>query len=65
MNTLKVKVQRKKSTKGGKEYESLYIGVPKPYADLLRIKAGEYLSVTIRDIDVNGKRVRALVYWKE
>jgi len=60
----RVKVQAKITPKAGKIYKTLYIAVPSAYASLLRIKEGDYLEVTVSDIEINGRTIRALIYYK-
>jgi len=60
----KVKVQAKVTPKAGKIYKTLYIAIPSAFASILKIKEGEYLEVTINDVKINGKTIRALIYYK-
>ena len=60
----RVKVQAKKITKANKVYKTLYVTVPSVFSDILRIKEGDYLEVTIADVKIGNKLVRAIVYYK-
>ena len=60
----RVKVQAKKITKANKVYKTLYVTVPSVFSDILRIKEGDYLEVTIADVKIGDKLVRAIVYYK-
>ncbi|NPA98028.1 MAG: AbrB/MazE/SpoVT family DNA-binding domain-containing protein [Crenarchaeota archaeon] len=60
----RVKVQAKIIPKAGKTYKSLYVTLPSAFASVLGIKEGDYLEVTITDINVEGKTVRAIAYYK-
>ena len=60
----RVKVQAKKITKADKVYKTLYVTVPSAFSDILRIKEGDYLEVTIADVKIGDKLVRAIVYYK-
>ena len=54
----------RKSRYKGKEYPTYYVNIPAALAKLLRISENEILNCIIMDIEVNGKKVKALVYFK-
>ena len=55
----------RKSTYKGKEYPTYYVNIPAALAKLLKISENDRLSCTIAEVTINGKKVKALVYWKE
>lgn len=62
--TLKVRVLGRGSIKAGREYISLYVVIPSTIANLLKIEKGDILECTIQDINVNGRKVKAVIYFK-
>ena len=52
-----------KSTKSEK-YVQYFVTVPKEFVEALGLKVGTYLKVEIREIEVNGSKQKALVYYK-
>ena len=61
---LKVRVRAIPSRKGGRTYKTLYIVIPSDVAKLLNIKEGDELNMTITDIEVEGTKRKALIYYK-
>ena len=64
MIKLKAKVWAKKIVRGSKEYKTLYIAIPSPIAEELGIKEGDVLKIIVKRIEVNGKEVNAVIYYK-
>ncbi len=62
--SLKAKVWAKKTTKQGKTYKTLYVLIPSPIAETLNINEGDTLKVTIKQVEINGKTVNAIIYYK-
>lgn len=65
MISLKAKVWAKKMAKRGKVYKTLYVVIPAPIAEGLNIKEGDILRVTVKQVEIDGKKVNAIVYYKE
>jgi len=64
MEMLRVRVRASTSRKGGKEYKTLYVVIPSDVAKLLGIEEGDELNLTITELEINGVKKRALVYYK-
>ncbi len=58
-NFVPIKVGKKGGT-----YKTLYIVIPSDVAKLLNIKEGDELNMTITDIEVEGTKRKALIYYK-
>mgnify|MGYP000094190042 CR=1 FL=1 len=54
-----VKVQRKKAG-----VDVYYITLPKDFAKELSIRVGDYLHTRIIEVEVDGRRVRGIFYYK-
>ena len=63
--SFQVRVIARKSKYKGKEYPTYYVNVPAALAKLLKIGENDFLNCTITEVTINGKRVKALIYWKE
>lgn len=59
-----VKVVARRIRRDGKEYETLYVRIPRSVAKALGIKSGEKLVLAIKNIEINGRQKQALVYYK-
>jgi bifunctional DNA-binding transcriptional regulator/antitoxin component of YhaV-PrlF toxin-antitoxin module len=57
-----VKLQAK-STKSEK-YVQHFVTVPKEFVEALRLRVGDILKVEIREIEINGSKRKAIVYYK-
>ena len=64
MISLKAKVWAKKMVKRDKIYKTLYILIPSPIAEALEIKEGDILRVTVKHVEIDGRKVNAIVYYK-
>lgn len=62
---MRVRVIAKKTKRRNKEYETLYVRIPRTIANALGLKSGSTLRLIIRNVEVNGKQRLALVYFKE
>lgn len=62
--SLKAKVWAKKTTKQGKIYRTLYVVIPSPIAEGLNINEGDILKVTVKQVEINGRKVNAIIYYK-
>ncbi len=62
---MKVKVQHKVTrTVAGRQYASFYVVIPSAYAELLKIRKGDVLECIFQEVEVNGRRVKAVIYFK-
>ena len=52
-----------KSTKDEK-YIQYFVTVPKEFVEALNLKPGDILKTEIREIDVNGSKRKAIIYYK-
>lgn len=59
-----VKVVARRMRRDGKEYETLYIRIPRSVAKALGIKSGDNLVLLVKNIEVDGRQKPALVYYK-
>jgi bifunctional DNA-binding transcriptional regulator/antitoxin component of YhaV-PrlF toxin-antitoxin module len=57
-----VKLQSK-STKSEK-YIQFFVTVPKEFVEALNLRVGDILKVEIREIEVNGTKRKAIVYYR-
>ena len=62
---IKVRVQsRVTKSRSGREYRSLFVTIPSSVAEFLSIREGDVLWCDVRTVDINGRQVRAVVYYK-
>ena len=62
---IKVRVQsRVTKSRSGREYRTLFVTIPSNIAEFLSISEGDTLWCDVRSIDINGRQVRAVVYYK-
>jgi len=57
-----VKLQAK--TTKSEKYVQYFVTVPKEFVEALNLRVGDILKVEIREIEVNGSKRKALVYYK-
>ena len=61
---LRVRVRASTSRKGGREYKTLYVVIPSDIAKLLGIEEGDELYLEVTEIEIDGERKKALIYYK-
>ncbi len=59
-----VRVSIKKSRRDDREYVSYSIALPKRFADELGIRGGDILHARIVEIEIDGKKVKGILYYK-
>jgi hypothetical protein len=52
-----------KSTKN-ERYVQFFVTVPKEFVEALKLRVGDILKVEVREIEVNGSKRKAIVYYK-
>jgi bifunctional DNA-binding transcriptional regulator/antitoxin component of YhaV-PrlF toxin-antitoxin module len=52
-----------KTTKSEK-YAQYFVTVPKEFVETLKLRVGDILKVEIREVEVNGSKRKAIVYYK-
>jgi hypothetical protein len=57
-----VKLQAKSSK--CEKYVQFFVTVPKEFAEALKLRVGDILKVEVREVDVNGSKRKALVYYR-
>jgi len=62
--SLQVRVIGRKSSYKGKEYTTFYVNIPSAFAKILKISENDILNCTIIDTEINGKKVRGILYFK-
>lgn len=63
--SIQVKVTARKSSYKGREYLTYYVNIPSAFAKLLKVRKDDILNCTIADVNINGKTVKALIYYKD
>ncbi len=44
--------------------ESYSVSIPKPIAEEYGIKGGETLNVTVAEVNIEGRKVKAIIYYR-
>ncbi len=60
----RVKVQVRVTKKSGREYKTYHITLPKSIVEALNIREGTELECIIKEIDVDGQRKMAIVFYE-
>jgi bifunctional DNA-binding transcriptional regulator/antitoxin component of YhaV-PrlF toxin-antitoxin module len=52
-----------KTTKSEK-YAQYFVTVPKEFVEALKLRVGDILKVEVKEVEVNGSKRKALVYYR-